>query len=224
MIYTKTLKLSSPLLFLQKTCKKVPMFFVKRRCKKEILLSVQKHEKTDAKAQKSHKQELKDFSKIYDKYFDKVYRFFYFRLRSPEDAEDLTAETFEKILKNLKKYEDRGLPLGAWIFRIARNMFVDFLRKKKAHIESIDDLAPSKEPSKEFDLTKLDNQMLTDELWEVIRTLPQTQQTLWSLKLSEDLSHKEIANIMDTSEANINVMLHRSTKTLKIRLSHLNNE
>jgi len=190
---------------------------VKNRCKWKILFNA---------AQDSDVEELKTadtekFSEIFEEYFDKVYKFFYFRLRNQHDSEDLAAETFEKILKNLKSYEDRGYKIGAWIFTIARNVLTDFFRRNKVRVDSVDDLLPSKEPSKEFDMMGMDRKMLKEQLWDVVKTLPVKQQTIWSLKLTEDLPHKEIADILGTTEANVNVMVHRSVKIIKQQLSHL---
>ncbi len=161
------------------------------------------------------------FSEIFNKYFDKVYQFFYFRLRNASDAEDLAAETFEKVLKNFHSFEERGHGMAAWIFKIARNALSDFFRKKKFQIDSIDELEPSREPSKEFSLKDLDRDMLKEKLWEVVETLPERQKAVWGLKLSSDLPHREIGKILGVSEANVNVIVHRSLTTLKQQLGHL---
>lgn len=161
------------------------------------------------------------FSEIFNKYFDKVYQFFYFRLRNASDAEDLAAETFEKVLKNFHSFEERGHGMAAWIFKIARNALSDFFRKKKFQIDSIDELEPSREPSKDFSLKDLDRDMLKEKLWEVVETLPERQKAVWGLKLSSDLPHKEIGKILGVSEANVNVIVHRSLTTLKQQLGHL---
>ena len=184
---------------------------------KNLLFSLvnNSEEHNEAKADK-----IQRFDDLFAQYFDKVYQFFFFRLRNETEAEDLAAETFEKIYKNLDQYQDRGYKISAWIFTIARNTLNDYFRKHKVRIESIDDLVPSKEPAKEFDLAKLDSNMLTERLWKAIQTLPRKQQELWALKLADDLPHKEIARIMNTSEVNINVMLHRSIKLLKQQLDH----
>jgi len=190
---------------------------VKTRCKWKILFRAAQNG-GDVKIKS---EEAERFSDIFDQYFDKVYKFFYFRLRNEHDAEDLAAETFEKILKNLSSYEDRGYKIGAWIFTIARNVLNDFFRKNKVRVESVDELLPSKEPSKEFDMQGVDRKMLQEQLWEVVKSLPERQQMIWSLKLTEDLPHKDIADILGTTEANVNVMVHRSVKILKQQLSHL---
>lgn len=180
------------------------------------MLSGTKDEQIQNPAQAEEK-----FTELYDKYFDKVYQFFFFRLRNEQDAEDLTSLTFERIYKNLQSYEERGFSVAAWIFTIARNLMIDFFKKNSIQIDSIEDLPVSKEPSKQFNIADLDRKLLQDELWEVINTLPDKQKMVWSLKLTKDLSHGDIAEIMGTNENHVNVLIHRSTKILKQRLSHL---
>lgn len=161
------------------------------------------------------------FNKVYNDWVDKIYQFFFFRLRSEADAEDLTAITFERVYKNLHKYEDRGFKISAWIFTIARNLLIDHLKKNSAQIDSIDDLPVSKEPAEQFNMMEFDRNLLKDQLWEAINELPDKQQMVWSLKLSKDLSHKDIAEVMGINENHVNVLLHRSGKILRQRLSHL---
>ena len=161
------------------------------------------------------------FSEIYEIYFEKMYKFFYFRLRDQGEAEDMTSEVFEKAFKKLNTFEDKGLPFGAWIFRIARNSLIDHLRKhEKARVESLDEVLPAEEPGKDFDLCSIDRKILKEKVWEVVQKLPEKQQEIWSLKLT-GMSHKEIAKAIGTTENNVNVIMHRSLSKLKKLLSHL---
>ncbi|MES1181393.1 MAG: sigma factor, partial [Flavobacterium sp.] len=67
------------------------------------------------------KRNPKDFAELYEKYFDRIY---YFILRQTDDEEtagDLTSQTFVNVLNNLSKYEFRGLPFSAWLYKIASN-------------------------------------------------------------------------------------------------------
>jgi RNA polymerase sigma-70 factor (ECF subfamily) len=66
---------------------------------------------------------------IYDAFADPIFRYVSFRIRSPEDAEDLTDQVFLKMIEALPAYDDRGLPFAAWLYRIARNLVVDRYRR-----------------------------------------------------------------------------------------------
>lgn len=165
------------------------------------------------------KHDVQFFSELFDRYFERVYQFHLFRIRQDQDAEDLTSETFTKVFQKIDTFREDGAPFSAWLFTIARNTLIDFTRKHKIKPESIDEIQPSDEPSKDFDMTKIENTVLSDKLWEAIRTLPEKQQQLWGLKLSADLPHRDIAEILGTTENNVNVMVNRSLKQLKRYLS-----
>jgi len=69
------------------------------------------------------------FTKLYDLYFDKIYRYVYFRVRKQTEAEDLTQEVFIKALKAIGTYKIGKTPFAAWLFRIAHNQVIDHVRK-----------------------------------------------------------------------------------------------
>ncbi len=162
------------------------------------------------------------FAILYDRLFDKIYKFFHFRTRDQRLSEDLTSDTFEKIFVNLNNFKDAGVPIEAWIFKIARNILINQYRKNNnTIIENIDDVIGNNEPREDFDCTKLDEEIMGERLWEIIHKLPENYQDLWGLKLTKDLSHKEIARILGVTEQNINVMIHRSIKRFKTSLSSL---
>ena len=70
------------------------------------------------------------FAAIYDAYAGRLYRFLMLRVREPADAEDLLQRVFVNVIEALPRYQDRGLPFGAWLFRIARNVAIDFARAR----------------------------------------------------------------------------------------------
>ncbi len=159
------------------------------------------------------------FTPLFDRFFKPVYRYFFFRLRHSEDADDLTSETFLKVYKNLHRFKDTGKPFSAWLFAVAHNCLIDAIRKRKHDAVPIDTLDPSSEPHTDFDHRALDREQLSERLWAAIRTLPLKYQDVWNLKLSSDLSHREIGEILGTNENNVSVMVHRSLSMLKKRLS-----
>ena len=66
---------------------------------------------------------------LYDEYYDKIARYIFIRLGDQAQAEDLASEVFLKALKSLDSYQERGIAMQAWLFRIAHNLVVDHLRK-----------------------------------------------------------------------------------------------
>ena len=66
---------------------------------------------------------------LYEESYDKVTRYIFVRIGNQHEAEDLASETFVRALRSLDSYQERGLPMEAWVFKIAHNMVVDYLRK-----------------------------------------------------------------------------------------------
>ncbi len=170
---------------------------------------------TDNELARRAKKDVESFSELFDRFFTPVYRFFFIRLRHAADSEDLTSETFEKIFTKLHTFEERGLPFSAWVFRIARNNLNDHLRRKRMEVVSLQDLSEASEPSLDFDTEQFDDNILSEKLWEAVALLPEKQQQIWALKLSADLPHKEIAEVLGMTENSVNVSIHRSFSTLK---------
>ena len=74
-------------------------------------------------------------ARLYDLFAARVYRFALVRVESRADAEDILQQTFVKMIEALPRYEDRGLPFAAWLFRIARNSMIDLARADRGHAD-----------------------------------------------------------------------------------------
>jgi RNA polymerase sigma-70 factor (ECF subfamily) len=66
---------------------------------------------------------------LYDEYYDKIVRYIFARIGDCAEAEDLAGEAFLKALHSLDSYKERGIPMHAWLFKIAHNLIVDYLRQ-----------------------------------------------------------------------------------------------
>src|SRR4051812_38139996 len=75
------------------------------------------------------------FGELFDHYHEPIYRYVASRVHRPTDAEDLTQAVFVKALEALPRYETRGVPFGGWLFRLARNAVIDFVRTRHDHVE-----------------------------------------------------------------------------------------
>lgn len=162
------------------------------------------------------------FSHIYKENVDKIYRFILFKVNSREIAQDLTSETFTRMLEHLNNEMDsdgRVKNAGAFLYMIAKNIVTDYYRQKpKSHVlvdeassyllekESpvfyhADYAAIQKDSSRQIAtaLSKMD-----DEFREVL-----------TLHYIEDLSVKEVSEILGRPEGTIRVMLHRGLKELR---------
>lgn len=168
---------------------------------------------------KQAKQDLSSFAILYERYFEKIYKFFHFRLRDQHESEDLTSITFEKAVKKLHTFEDQGYPFSTWLFRIAHNVLVDHFRKiEHNRVTSWEDITRQEEPFTELNPQLIDNKEALEKVKEAISTLPKLHQDIWALKLSHDMSNKEIAVTLNLTSNNVNVILFRSLNVIKNHL------
>ncbi|MCB0025077.1 MAG: sigma-70 family RNA polymerase sigma factor [Caldilinea sp.] len=158
-----------------------------------------------------------------------VYRLALRMTGSPEEAEDITQETFLNAFKAIDSFEGRS-GLGTWLYRIAHNTALMRLRKKQPLYVSID---PPVEPELEertptpvqlFDWCCLPEQDFAtsearSELEQAIADLPETLRAVFVLRELEGLSTEETAHVLAVSVANVKVRLHRARLWLRERLS-----
>jgi RNA polymerase sigma-70 factor (ECF subfamily) len=152
------------------------------------------------------------FSLLYQHYFEQIYYFLLAKIRNEADAEDLTAMSFAKALNNLKKYKEGNF--RAWLYRIANNTFLDFVRKEN-RISHDEDQMMNLEDTKSEDVSEVvDRSIMMEKVKEAMKTLPDKYQTVLSLKYFSDMSNGEIAEMLECRENNVAVQIHRGVKLL----------
>lgn len=162
------------------------------------------------------------FEGIVDLFKDKIYRHCYRMVGNGHEAEDLAQETFLRAYRNISKYNNE-FKFSTWIFRIATNLCIDRLRKKKpdyyldAEVPGTDGATMYSQLSSEEPLPE---QVVTEnerwnELQEEIMKLPEKYRTAIVLKYVEDLSLEEISHIMDIPVPTVKTRIHRGREALK---------
>ena len=150
-----------------------------------------------------------EFSEVYRKYSDKIFRYLYWQSKNFHLSEDLTSEVFTRAWETWDSL--RKDFLQAWLFRVAHNLLVDWYRKKKE--------VPLNESHDGFYdenlLEKLGNDEQVKELSEALDTLPENLKRVAILRFVEELSAKEAAVILNVSEVNVRVLQHRALVKLK---------
>ena len=155
------------------------------------------------------------FGALYDKYIDQIYNYIYYRTSNSKDAEDLCSRVFIRALHHIERYEDRGYPFSAWLYRIAHNLVINWYRdREKAEEISLSDHypPPRMEGSVEDRIEKEDE---TNALLKVIEHLPEDRKELLILKHVEGLTNTEIGQIMDRTEGAIKALYHRTLESLR---------
>lgn len=158
------------------------------------------------------KGNLDNFGLIYDDFFDKIYRFIYYKTHHKQTAEDLTSKTFIKALEKINSFDSKKGLFSSWIYRIARNNVIDYYRtnKKNFDISGIWDLGESKD----FDKTIDDR----DKLAQVSRYLKKfkpEQREIIIMRIWDGLSYKEISEIIGKKEGNCKMIFSRTMTKLR---------
>lgn len=183
---------------------------------KKMDLSDEKQLVMDAKSNNE------SFGKLYDFYFPKVYSFVAAKINDRDDAEDLVSDIFMKVLENIQKFEWRGVPFGAWIFRIARNVLNDYYQKhNKTRTSDIEQAYSVSEPEEKVSPhIKAAREELSDVVQKVMKTLPERELLVIQLKFFSELSNREIVQITGLSESNVAIILYRTLRKIKPDLQY----
>lgn len=165
----------------------------------------------------SHKQ-YQRFAGYYEEYFDQVYRYTYFRTgRNKDIAFDLASEVFLKALEKFHTYQEEKSAFRNWIFTIARNHIIDYYRIRKVDV-NIDDVSQLL-VAPETIAKKLGISNDTAIALCAMEHLPEPQQEILHLKFFAELSNQEIAKVLEKTEINVRVILHRAIHTLKQKIT-----
>jgi RNA polymerase sigma-70 factor (ECF subfamily) len=161
------------------------------------------------------------FSFIYEKNVTRIYNYIFYRIGFEADAEDLTARVFHRAFGHIEKYQEKGVPFTAWLYRIAHNLtanwYRDTQRRKEISLEDQLDLPHHGElPERQVERTQE-----KEILMKAIRRLPPERQQLILLKYLEDLTNGEIAVIMGRTEGAIKSLYHRSLISLREEINAL---
>lgn len=152
------------------------------------------------------------FGLLYDQYAEIIFRYVYSHLDNRLDAEDLTEEIFLRAWRALPKYDERGLPFSAFLFRIARNSLIDYYRQKK-QVSSIDDMEVQSHeagPEETVDLL-IENH----DLRKTIAELREDYRNVLIFRFLSGLSPEETAQVMQRSVGAVRVLQHRALSALK---------
>jgi len=153
------------------------------------------------------------FGDIYERYFDRVYAYIARRLGNRDAAQDLTADVFHRALANIGKYESRGVPFAAWLFRIAANAIAD--KWKSAAKESGNPSEEETDPGK----SGMDAAEHRAKLFQSVRTLPADQRRVIQMRFAEEKSIRDIAEALRKTEGAIKQLQFRALQNLRERMS-----
>lgn len=153
-------------------------------------------------------QDPSRFAELYENNFHRVYAFIIRRVRSREEAEDLTAEVFHEALANLRRFEWRGIPFAAWLMRIAANILADrWQRAAKSQELRVDTMED--QPGDEEDVER------RAILFQLVESLPDDQRLVVVRRFVDQKSVREIAHEMGRSEGAVKQLQFRALQSLR---------
>ncbi len=173
------------------------------------------------------KGDQRAFAELVGIYQDKLYHMAYRMLNNRQEAEDVVQDTFLRVYKNLDRY-DEALKFSTWIYRIATNLCIDRLRRRKptysldaesSEHEGLDgySMLPGDDRTPEAELILSDTQRIVHQ---AIESLPAKYKTVMMLRYIHDLSLQEVGDILDMPVTTIKTRVHRGREFLRKKLEH----
>ena len=152
------------------------------------------------------------FAELYERNFERVYAYVVRRVRNRADAEDVTSEVFHRALANLRRFEWRGVPFAAWLYRMAANSIAD--RGQRASRET--ELPQAADDIEDPVALRQVEERAT--LFRLVNELPADQRRVVILRFVEQKSIREIAGELRRSEGAIKQLQFRALENLRARL------
>ena len=160
------------------------------------------------------------FADLYQANFERVYAYVARRVRDRDEAQDLTADVFHLALKGIARFEWRGVPFVAWLFRIASNEIADQARsvaKRRTH----DSFLQENDAGGEIAVS-IDDAERRARLFKLVERLPRDQSQVIVMRFAEDKSIREIATALGRTEGSVKQLQFRGLQNLRVRLGDAN--
>jgi RNA polymerase sigma-70 factor (ECF subfamily) len=156
---------------------------------------------------------------LYLIHFDRIYSYLHVSVGNRHDAEDLTTQTFLKMLEKIGSFKWQSAPFSAWLFRIAHNLAMDHFRSRRRWQpeEEVPEPPGEEEPSAELVAMQTIGR---ESMLKLIERLSPEQQQVLTLKFVFNLPNAEVAAILDKTEGAIKSLQHRALVSLQKQIAH----
>lgn len=159
------------------------------------------------------KNDSRVFGVLYEKYFDRIFNFIYRQTDDEALTADLSSQTFLIALKNVGKYQFRGVPFSAWLYKIASNEVNKHYRKKnRTKVFSLEEIRVRElieQANEDYD------EDIVQRLMHFLKELPTDMLQVLELRFFEDKDFKEIAFILDITESGAKMRTYRALDRLR---------
>ncbi|MFK7755683.1 MAG: RNA polymerase sigma factor [Flavobacteriales bacterium] len=171
---------------------------------------------SDALLVANAKKDMKHFEVLYRKYYSQIFRFVHKRVANTDQVNDITSQVFLKAMVNLNKYQDKGFPFSSWLYRIALSELGNLFRVESVQRALKVEWALSAELFSDLD-TDQENHTVS-ELGSALNELNEEHLAMVEMRYFEKVKLKDIAHIMELSESNAKVKMHRILNKLRKQL------
>jgi RNA polymerase sigma-70 factor, ECF subfamily len=171
-----------------------------------------------ALVERGQKGDRDALEELYLIHFDRIYSYLHVSVGNRHDAEDLTTQTFLKMLEKIGTFRWRSAPFSAWLFRIAHNLAMDHFRARRRWQpeEDVPEQPGSEEPSAEREAMQ---SIGRQSMMELIERLSPEQQQVLTLKFVFNFPNADVAKILDKTEGAIKSLQHRALASLQKQIS-----
>ena len=156
---------------------------------------------------------------LYERYFDRIYKYVYLRLGDPTEAEDLSEQVFVKMIESIDGFQWQGSTFASWLYRIAHNEVVDTMRRHSRRpqvpLEPVSDMLPSERDDPHRIAEQKD---FNSDLRAAISDLTELQAQVILLKFGSGLSNAEVAAILDRTEGAIKALQYSALQNLQKKM------
>jgi len=181
---------------------------------------VQDEESLVRRAQQ-HNQEA--FAQLYEEHFDKIYRYVTFKIGNETEAEDMTQQVFLNALQSISSFKWKGVPFSAWLFRIAHNQVVDYLRSKKRTAVPLNESLASSN-SNDTPQSVVEQKLDIEQVLAATKQLTEAQREVISLRFTSELPIAQVAKVMGKSQGAVKALQHSAIVALRKTLRVTENE
>ena len=166
---------------------------------------------------RAQQRDQEAFAQLYEEHFDRIYRYVALRIGDKIEAEDMTQQVFLHALQSISSFKWKGIPFSAWLFRIAHNQVVDYLRRKsKQATVPLDESQVSSDSNPQL---MAEHSLDIEQLVSATKRLTEAQREVIALRFAGELSVAEVAKAMGKSQGAVKALQHSAIVALRKALS-----
>lgn len=171
------------------------------------------------------KTDYQYFGKLFDAYYPKIFGYTLNRTANIQAAQDITSEVFFKALNNISRYNWRGIPFSAWLYRIANNVTADYYKRGKfrqVNLEDVQEAALGSTPAADEEIAAAEDELNRHQQYIALHAniikLDTKYQEVITLRFFQSKQINEIVDILGKREGTVKSLLHRGLEQLKAHI------